>query len=74
MKTLDRILLGLAIFLILFITTMIVIFCIKDSIPDTLVTCTMSGGVVEIIVTAWITITKKKCMKESEEINDEMDD
>lgn len=59
-KTLDKVLIWLAIFLFLFIVSMIVIFCIFQSIPDTLVTCVLSGGAIEVIVTAWITTTKEK--------------
>lgn len=60
MKTLDRILLILGIFLGLFIITMIVLFCIFQSVPDTLIQYVLGSSVIELIITARITIIKKK--------------
>lgn len=73
MKTLDKILVILASYMFVFSIAMIVIFCIKDSVPDTLITCTLGSGSIEAIVMAWITVTKKKYDK-SEVDNDEMVD
>lgn len=72
MKTLDKILVILASYMLVFSIAMIVIFCIKDSVPDTLITCTLGSGSVEAIVMAWITVTKKKYGSEVD--NDEMVD
>ncbi len=38
-NTIDKILLGCALFLTVFVIIMIIIFCIYQTIPDTLVTC-----------------------------------
>lgn len=72
-KTLDLIIFLLAVFMFLFICTMIYIFWVKGSVPDTLITCVMGGGAVEAISTAWITVAKKKYMKDSEVHFDELD-
>lgn len=73
MKTLDKILVILASYMFVFSIAMIVIFCIKDAVPDTLITCTLGSGSIEAIVMAWITVAKKKYDK-SEVDNDEMVD
>ena len=39
LNTIDKILLGCAAFLAVFVITMVIIFCIYQAIPDTLVTC-----------------------------------
>lgn len=50
MKTRNKILLATAVFVALFIITMIVIFCTNGSVPDTLITCTLGvGGVVDVM-------------------------
>lgn len=60
MKTLDKILIILGIFIGLFIVTMIVLFCIYQSIPDTLVVAVLGSGTSEAILTCVITCIKKK--------------
>lgn len=60
MKTLDKILLILGVFIALFIITMIVIFCIYQSIPDTLVVAVLGSGGCECVMCALITLGKKK--------------
>ena len=57
-KTLDRALLGVAVFLVLFILSMTVIFCVKGATPDVLIQYVLGAGGVEAVVTAAITITK----------------
>ena len=52
MKTRNKILLATAIYLLVFSIAMIVIFCCKGSVPDTLITCTLGvGGVVDVMTT-----------------------
>ena len=58
MNTSDRILIGIAIYLFLFINAMIVIFCIKGATPDTLITCVLSGGGIEALALAGIKVSK----------------
>ena len=65
MTTIDKILVGCAIFLITFTIIMIVIFCIFQSVPDTLIDAVFGllGG--EVIVTFFIWWIKKKYGKET---------
>lgn len=67
-KTLNCALLGLAVFLAVFIVTMIVIFCVKGAVPDVLIQYVLGAGGVEAVLTAAITITKK--LKEGDSTND----
>jgi len=58
MKTSDVILLAIGICTLSFVVTMIVIFCVKGAIPDTLVQCFFGGGGVEALLLAGIKISK----------------
>ena len=60
MNTLDKILLGCAIFLVLFTVSMIVIFCVFQTIPDSLVEAVFSLTGSEAIITGVIWYAKKK--------------
>ena len=64
MNTIDKILLGLVGFLIGFTITIIILFCIFQSTPDTLVECVfgLCGG--EAVITFAIWWIKKKYGKE----------
>ena len=64
MNTIDKILLGLVGFLIGFTITIIILFCIFQSTPDTLVECVFSLAGSEAIITAIIWYVKKKYGKE----------
>jgi len=57
-RTSNTVLLVLALFLLAFITAMTVIFCIKGSVPDTLIQYTLGAGGVEAVVLAGIKIAK----------------
>lgn len=57
-KTSNIILLILGIFVVAFIITMIVIFCVKGSVPDTLIQYTLGAGGLEVLVLALIKISK----------------
>ena len=59
-KKLDQIITGVFIYWIAFITVMIVIFCVKDSVPDTLVQYGLGGGAVELLISGLIEIFGKK--------------
>lgn len=50
MKTISKYVIGTIIYMLAFITVMIVIFCIKDSIPDALVYCALPAGAVELVL------------------------
>ena len=58
MKTTNRVLLILGIFLLAFITVMIVTFWVKDSVPDTLIQYVLGAGGVESLALAGIKIAK----------------
>ena len=58
MKTSNLILVILGIFILAFIITMIVIFCVKDSVPDTLIQYTLGAGGVEALLLALIKVSK----------------
>ena len=65
MNTIDKILLGLVGFLIGFTITIIILFCIFQSTPDTLVECVFSLAGSEAIITAVIWYVKKKYAKDN---------
>lgn len=57
-KTSNVVLAILGVFLLAFIVTMIVVFCVKGSVPDTLIMCTMGGSGLEALVLAGIKVSK----------------
>jgi len=59
-KTSKIILLVMAALLIAFVLKMIQLYETTGGIPDTLVTCVLGGGVFELALTAWITVSKVK--------------
>ena len=58
LNTSEKVLILLGVFLVVFIVCMIVIFCIKGSVPDTLIQYTLGSGGVECVVLAGIKISK----------------
>lgn len=67
MKTLDKVLIIIALFLAVFIITNEIIFCVKGAIPDTLVSCVLGAGLGEVILTTVITVFKIKHKGENNE-------
>lgn len=57
-KTSNVILLAMGLFALAFIVAMIVIFCVKGSVPDTLIQYTLGAGGVEALLLAGIKISK----------------
>ena len=57
-KTSNTVLLALGLFILTFIISMTVIFCIKGSVPDTLIQYTLGAGGVEAVVLAVIKVSK----------------
>lgn len=57
-RTSNTVLLALGLFILAFIISMIVIFCVKGSVPDTLIQYTLGAGGVEAIVLAAIKVSK----------------
>ncbi len=58
MKTSNRILVLLGVFLLAFIAAMTAIFCVKGAVPDTLIQYTMGAGGVEALLLAGIKVSK----------------
>lgn len=64
MNTIDKILLACAIFILAFTITMIVIFCIFQSVPDTLVESVFTLFTGEAVITFVIWWIKKRHAKD----------
>ena len=58
MKTSNKILLAMGLFLLAFIVSMTAIFCVKGAVPDTLIQYTLGAGGVEALLLAGIKIGK----------------
>jgi hypothetical protein len=63
-KKIDRIVRGVLIYWVVFVTVAWITFWIKDSIPDTLVTAGLGGGAVELLITGAIEIFRDKLNRE----------
>ena len=63
-KKIDKIVKGVCIYWILFVTAAWVTFWFKDSVPDTLIQYGLGGGAIELIVTGVIEIKRDKINKE----------
>ena len=57
-KTSNLILALIGVFIMTFIISMEVIFCVKGSVPDTLIQYTLGAGGVEVVLLAAIKISK----------------
>lgn len=72
-KTSNVVLAIIGVFILTFIIAMTVIFCVKGSVPDTLIQCTLGAGGVEALLLAAIKISKvvvgEKPNKEGESSN-----
>ena len=71
LNTIDRILIFCTIMLLLFTITMIVIFCVYQSVPDTLITVFFGAFSIETINTLIIYKEKKRRPKNESEHLDE---
>ena len=69
-KTSNVILVALGLFAAAFIVAMTVIFCVKGSVPDTLIQYTLGAGGVEALLLAGIKISKVRAggSEEDEEV------
>ena len=59
-KTSKAVLLILGGLLIAFVVKMINLYEATGGVPDTLVSCVLGGGLAELALTAWITVSKVK--------------
>lgn len=69
MNTIDKILLSCAIFLVMFTVCMIVIFCIYQSVPDTLIDAVFGLMGSEAVITFAIWWIKKKASSRKDKDN-----
>lgn len=60
MRMLKKIVIGIFLYWLIFVTVMIAIFCIKSSVPDTLIQYALGGGAIELLATSLIEIFKHK--------------
>lgn len=67
MNTSNRVLVSLGLAALAFITAMIVIFCLKGAVPDTLIQYTLGAGGVEALLLAGIKISKVRAGKGGED-------
>lgn len=63
-KKIDRIVRGVLIYWVVFVSVAWVTFWVKDSVPDTLIQYGLGGGAVELLVTGAIEIFRDKLNKE----------
>lgn len=77
MKTMNLILAILGVTLLVFTIAMIVLFCLYQSIPDTLVACVFTAMTGECGAMAWIKTAKEKYSerkeKEHEKVSEQVD-
>ena len=60
MKKIDRFVIAVMVYWVLFIIVMIIIFCVKSMVPDTLIQYGLGGGAIELVCTALIEIMKER--------------
>ena len=63
-KKLDRIVKGVLIYWIVFVSIAWITYWVKDAVPDTLVQYGLGGGAVELLITGAIEIMRDKFNKE----------
>ena len=66
LNTLDKILIGCALFLAIFTIIMVVIFCVFQSVPDTLITAVFGCLGSETLLTFFIWYIKKRYARKYE--------
>lgn len=59
-KTSKLVLLIMGLLLVAFVVKMIQLYETTGGVPDTLVSCVLGGGLAELALTAWITVSKVK--------------
>ena len=59
-KTSKLVLLAIGFLLVAFVVKMIDLYETTGGVPDTLVSCVLGGGLAELALTAWITVSKVK--------------
>lgn len=59
----DRFVIAVMVYWLLFVITMTIIFCVKNMVPDTLIQYGLGGGAIELVCTALIEIMKERWEK-----------
>jgi len=67
MNTIDKILIACAVAIIVFTVTMVVIFCIYQAVPDTLIECVLNLATSETVITFAIWWIKKKANRKDKD-------
>ena len=62
----DRFVIGVMVYWVLFVAVMTVVFCFKGIVPDTLIQYALGGGAIELVCTALIEIVKEREGKKNE--------
>lgn len=65
-KKLDKIVIGVMTYWIVFVSVAWITFWVKGTVPDTLITMGLGGGSIELIVTGVIEITRDKFIKKGD--------
>ena len=63
-KKIDRIVMGVCIYWLVFVALAWITFWVKDSVPDTLIQFGLGGGAVELLITGAIEIMRDRINKE----------
>ena len=69
-RTMDVILVFIAVFLLAFIVTMVILYCITGAIPDTLCTCVFAACGGECGIMGWIKTVKERQRERQYELED----
>lgn len=67
-KKIDRIVRGVLIYWVIFVTVSWVTFWIKDSVPDTLIQYGLGGGAVELLISGVIEIARDRISKKEDDV------
>ena len=68
--TMDVVLTVMAVFLLVFVIAMLVIYCLTGGIPDTLCTCVFAACTGEVSIMGWIKTTKERHKERQYELED----
>lgn len=67
MRTRNKVLLALGVFVLAFVVAMIVTYWVKGGVPETLIQCVLGGSSVEAFLLAGITVAKVFAGEETRE-------
>lgn len=70
-KKLDKFVMGVMVYWVVFVVTMTIIFCVKGAVPDTLIQYGLGGGAIELAATAVIEVFTNKGKKNDNSYRDD---